>query len=226
MRKTRQFCFYTIAGALTLAAITLVFVTYAAKSTVPLYAWTKANQSGWKGKLYTADAELGFAYIPNSQGAEKIPMGPDIPTRFDELGFRVPVGIDASSSQRPLVLALGCSYTYGAKVCAEDAYPYLVGLSLNGTSKNGGVSSYGLSQMLISAMKFVPVLKPDYLLVQFSPWLVSRATTPFAPSHFGELPVPFFYEKDQGFALYPPVLLWFGFLSSCEEFSGSWVSSS
>jgi hypothetical protein len=73
------------------------------------------------------------------------------------------------------VLALGCSFTYGAATNAENTYPYLVGQRLAGTTRNAGVSSYGLSQMMILAKRLVPAYKPDYLLVQYSPWLVDRS---------------------------------------------------
>ena len=155
--------------------------------------------------MHKADPELGFAPIPNSQGAMIFPNGPDIPARYDADGFRVPLEEQQSASERrPLILALGCSYTYGDGTYAEDTYPYLVGQYLGGTTKNGGVCSYGLSQMIMLGRRLVPMYKPDYLIVQYSPWLVSRAISPFAPSLFGKVPTPYFYKKD-GLALHWPV---------------------
>ena len=198
--------FFSIVTTLLIIIIFLVcYVSYVAFATAKIYQSIKTNQRGWKGNVHTADAELGFAPIPNSEGAHVFPIGPDIPMRYDKDGFRTPMVVGVSSRPKPLILALGCSFTYGDAIHAEDAYPYLVGQFLNGTSKNAGVCSYGLSQMLIIARKLVPIHKPDYLLVQYSPWLVERAQTPFTPSYFGKVPVPFFYEKDNGVGLYPPV---------------------
>jgi hypothetical protein len=181
---------------------------YVAFRTGAIYKNIKTNQRGWQGKVHVADVKLGFSPVRNTVGAQVFPMGKDIPIRYDEDGFRAPVeALESSKPSRPLILALGCSFTYGAAIYAKDAYPYLVGKSLKGTSKNAGVCSYGLSQMLLLARELVPTHKPDYLLVQYSPWLVKRARRPFAPSYFGKLPKPFFYEKDHHFAIYPPVFL-------------------
>ncbi len=49
------------------------------------------------------------------------------------------------------MLTLGCSFTYGAANHAEDTFSYLVGNYFGGSTKNAGVSSYGLSQMVINA---------------------------------------------------------------------------
>lgn len=203
----RKFFFWIVIVLLPLIISALFLMSYAAYKTAYIYHDIKTNQRGWKGHVQAADAELGFAPIPNSEGAHVFPIGPDIPMRYDEDGFRAPMKVGVASRPRPLILALGCSFTYGDASYAEDTYPYLVGQSLKGTSKNAGVCAYGLSEILLVAKKLVPIHKPDYLLVQYSTWLVTRAQDPFAPSHFGRLPVPFFYEKDHRLALHPPVFL-------------------
>ncbi len=186
----------------------VVYIGYSAYRTVDLYKNIKTKQRGWKGNVHAPDAELGFSPVPNSYGAHLFPVGPDIPMRYDEDGFRVTMEDGrALKRPRPLILALGCSFTYGDATYAKDTYPYLVGRSLKGTSKNAGVCSYGLSQMLLLAKKLIPVHRPDFLLVQYSPWLVGRAQTPFAPSYYGKIPTPFFYDKDNSFALNSPVFL-------------------
>ena len=123
--------------------------------------------------------------------------------RFDKNGFRVPVGDTPTESHgSPLVLTLGCSFTYGDAVYARDTYPYLVGQSLKGTTKNAGCCSCGLSQMLILAGKLIPSHKPDYLIVQYSPWLISRSLSPFSPTYGGKSPAPYFYG-DEGLVTTP-----------------------
>ncbi|HTN44650.1 MAG TPA: hypothetical protein VMN77_12740 [Nitrospiria bacterium] len=173
-----------------------------------IYAHLKSNSRDWKGSPHRADSELGYAPIPNATGAHVFPIGPDIPMRYDEFGFRVPVdsGSDRENS-RPLLLALGCSFTYGDATYAEDTYPYLVGKLLHGTMQNAGVCSYGLTQMLILARKLIPLHRPDYILVQYSPWLVERATQKFASSYYGKLPVPYFYDSGNELKIRPPVFL-------------------
>ncbi|MCH7530842.1 MAG: hypothetical protein IIB36_03660 [Gemmatimonadetes bacterium] len=65
------------------------------------------------------------------------------------------------------------------------------------------MSSYGLTQMLLAARDLLPRVEPDLLIVQYSTWLVDRATQPFAPSYFGLIPVPYFYG-DEGIELHGP----------------------
>jgi hypothetical protein len=193
--------FYTVMFLMPIAFFALCSLSYVAYKTVRLFH----TRQGWKGHIHAVHPLLGYAPVPNARGAEVFQSGPDIPTWSDEDGFRVPVDKGASSHPRPLILALGCSCTYGYATRAEDAYPYLAGRSLNGTSKNAGVSGYGLSQMFLLAKKLLPALKPDYLLIQYSPWLVDRAQTPFQELHIGRIPMPYFYEKDSHFAIHPPV---------------------
>ncbi len=203
----RRLLFSTVSVLIPVAVFVLAYMGYAAHKSAPLYDYIKTNQRGWKGHVHRADTVLGFAPAPNSAGAEVFPIEPNIPMRYDEKGFRVPVEVEAISRQRPLILALGCSFTYGAAVRAQNAFPHLVGLSLNGTSKNAGVCGYGLSQMLILARRLVPTYQPDYLLVQYSEWLVDRVQMPFAPFYFGEVPTPFLYLKDGRLVMHPPVFL-------------------
>lgn len=205
--KKKRLVFYFVMFAIPLTATAAIYLGYTVYRTVDLYDYVKSKQRGWEGDVHRADPELGFSSKPNSKGAHVFPIGPNIPMRYDEGGFRVPVDDDSDSlSSSLLLLALGCSFTYGDATYAEDTYPYLVGKYLNGTMKNAGVGSYGLSQMLILAKRLVPIHKPDYLLVQYSPWLVNRATRQFAGSYFGRLPNPYFYEEN-GFVLHPPLFL-------------------
>lgn len=203
----KKILFYTVMLLLPFSVITLAYISYTGYKSSQFYRNLKTNQPGWAGKVYVADAQFGYVPVPNSEGSRVTPMGPNVPVRWDEDGFRVPLELDEASDQRPLILSLGCSFTFGELNYARDTFPYLIGRSLKGTSKNAAVGGYGLSQMLLLAEELVPIHKPDYLLVQYSPWLVNRAQYPFAPSNWGITPTPFFYEKDRSFALSPPVFL-------------------
>jgi hypothetical protein len=150
------------------------------------------------GRLFQSDAELGYAHIPGSRGFMMFPLGPELPVRNDSRGFRIPVWQDSDALSRPLVLGLGCSVTYGDACLAEDTYTYLTGKALGGSSINAGACGYGLEQMLLLARKLIPQYKPDYVLVQFSGWLVARAMTGFAPVYWGKAPVPFYTRDDAG----------------------------
>lgn len=207
LSRKKRLAFSFIIFLIPATTISAIYVVYTGYRTAPIYWSVKHNERGWKGKLMRSDAELGFAPIPDSSGAEVLPMSDDIPARYDKDGFRVPLE-DASNSSvnpHPSVVTLGCSFTYGAATNAEDTYPYLVGRLLRGTTRNAGVGSYGLSQMMVLAKRLVPAYKPDYLLVQYSPWLVERAQTPFAPTYFGKVPNPYFFVSQNELLLQRPV---------------------
>jgi hypothetical protein len=186
--------------------ILIFYAGYTVHRTKSFYSYVKSSQRASYGKVIIFDHELGFAPIPNSTGWLIFPIGPEIPVRFDEHGFRVPAdGKSVSQKKSPVTLTLGGSFTYGDANYAEDTYPYLIGQSLGGHTLNKGVGSYGLSQMLILAKRLVPSHKPDYLIVQYSPWLTSRAQRPFAPTYFRKIPTPYFYGENQELLLHPPV---------------------
>ena len=169
------------------------------------YTFLKSDHRGFKGKVHRADPELGFAAVPGGQGFHVFPVGPPLPMRYNADELRVPAGDSAASPRRrPFVLALGCSFTYGDACLAEDTYAYRVAEGLGGTALNAGKCAYGLSQMLILARRLVPRYKPEYVLVQFSPWLVGRGTSGFARSTFGLVPVPYLTLADGRVGLQPP----------------------
>jgi tetratricopeptide (TPR) repeat protein len=207
-RRKKILFFGVLFGILLPLVFSLLYFGSLLSNTAQLYQFVKSNQYGWKGALHAYDPALGLAPIPNSQGAE-ILYGAEIPVRFDQNGFRVPADDTLPPSPpRPLTLALGCSFTYGTKSLAEETYPYRVGRYMNGTSLNAGVTGYGLAQMLILARRLIPQYKPDYVLVQYSPWLVDRAQSPFFPTFYGRVATPFFADSpDGGLFLQPPLFV-------------------
>lgn len=177
----------------------LAWVGSAVARSRTLYREVTAGTRGWKGEVHTADPRLGVAPVPGARGAEVLPIGDDVPMRFDEHGFRAVVGSTAPEPRpRPLVMAFGCSFTYGAGVLAEEAYPYLVAEGLGGTALNAGVCSWGLAQMLLRARDLIPEWRPDVVLVQYADWLVARAIRKFGPAYVGKLPSPRFVDDGKG----------------------------
>lgn len=180
-------------------------IVYRARS---LYSYATEQSRGWLKPVHEGDALLGWRPIAGVRSAHTFKFGPPIPMGFDEEGFRTPLGKERRCSRRPIVLALGCSFTYGDACAAEDTFPYKVAEALGGTELNAGVCSYGLAQMLILAERLIPEHRPDYVLVQYSPWLVDRATEHFAPTYFSYSPSPYFANATDGeLKLKPPVFL-------------------
>src|SRR5688572_21914200 len=164
----------TLVYVLYLAAVGMVggYALLLGQRSWAAWSFLKSDHLGFRGRVHQADAELGFAAVPAADGFHVFPIGPPIPMRYDEDGFRVPAGTPAGQPRRrPLVMALGCSFTYGDGCRAEDVYVHRVAQELGGTALNAGKCAYGLSQMLLLARKLIPAYQPDYVLVQFSTWL-------------------------------------------------------
>ncbi len=171
-----------------------------------LYFYIKQHGAGWRGRLITADPDLGFRMIPNARGAEILSIGPDVPVRIDADGFRVPLSeSDVAAAGTPRALAIGCSFTFGAACVAEETYTSDLSRTLGFRCINAGVPSFGLSQVVIQAQRLIPRYHPDYVIVQYSPWLVARSQVYYAPSHFGKFPTPYFFESaGDTVAIHPP----------------------
>ncbi|HPJ71286.1 MAG TPA: hypothetical protein PK636_01220 [bacterium] len=193
-------------GGATFLGATAVYLVSVAVRALPIYNYIKADRRGWEGKVHAADPRIGFAPIPGSSGAHIFPVGPDIPMRYDADGCRIPAGGDPrAGSDRVFLLSLGCSYTYGDGCRAEDTFTDVVGSTLGLRTVNGGVCSYGLATMLLRARELIPRLRPEIVLVQWSPWLLSRAKSPFAAVYFGVVPQAYFYDTPEGVAIHSPV---------------------
>lgn len=200
----------TFAGisAVTLLLAVVAYGLFLYVRSADFYDYAKCGTRGWINSPHELDAELGFRAAPGKTGEEFYAVGPNIVSRISRDGFRIPVGApDTVPTQRPLVLSLGCSFAFGSSTLAEENYAYLFAAGLHGTALNAGVSSYGLSHMLLRARKLIPRYKPDIVIFQYAPWLVDRSFG-YAPTYFAKLPGPYFYRAaDGGLRLHGPFYL-------------------
>ncbi len=190
----------------TLLLSAAAYLFYRQGDCAAMYAGLKDNSRGWVNSPHVGHPELGIALKPGALGAETYPIGPDVPTRISSQGFRIPLDApDSLPLEHPLVLSLGCSFTFGSSCLAEETFAWLTGRLLAGTGLNAGVSSHGLAQMLLLARELVPRFGPDYVLAQYSPWLVDRAVDGYLPTFHGKLPAPYFHVREDGdLLLHPP----------------------
>ncbi|MDD2889059.1 MAG: hypothetical protein PHE49_00265 [bacterium] len=173
--------------------------------TSKLYKHIKGPSCGWKGKLWQSDTTLGTRPIPNAKGFETFVISKDVPIKFDRNGFRVPVFCTDTTIKRPLFLFLGCSFTFGMACPAEESFPYIVSQDTKGSSMNAGICAGGLSQMLLLSRELVPHYKPDFVIVQYSPWLAQRATLMGAPTYIAVTPVPYISKTKDGKNVISPI---------------------
>lgn len=202
----------------------LVILYYFSKVSLQVYPIYKhmASTEGkhWTGNVFQADPVLGHKPVECLSGTLNMTFNHTLihntPIKFDENGFRIPVETACNRSfNRPLILFLGDSFTEGADCNAEKTFSAIVGDSIHGTSINAGVSSYGFSQMLLLARTLIPKYKPDYVVVQNSPWLSERAINRYAPTFGLAIPCPYFANVNGIVQIVPPA-----FSTSC--FSLNW----
>jgi hypothetical protein len=203
MTRRRRVLFWAILVGLVAAFAWAASVV--ARSTTG-YLYVKQQPPGWRGEVVRSDPRLGFAPVAESAGAEILPQGFLEPIRFDAEGFRIPVEPGPVQESRPVLLALGDSFTFGTACRAEETFPFLVGRGLGLRVLNAGFPGYGLSQMLALAREHVPRHRPQLLLVQASTWLSDRASRYVRRGEFDLVPVPFFSKGSGGEITWQPPL--------------------
>lgn len=172
------------------------------------------SDGNFKRIEYQPDKTLGYKPIPHARTHhiykikdKNIPT-PKIPIAYDSNGFRIPLSEaskETTEHKKVSLLFLGCSFTFGAACYAEETFPFLVAKETHLAYINAGVSSYGLAHMLILAEKLIPQYKPDYVIIQYSPWLVTRSVNIYGPIDVFPLPTPYFAATNNQCVLKPPI---------------------
>lgn len=110
----------------------------------------------------------------------------------DELGWVSPMRSPTTvSGQGQLIAAFGDSFTYGAEVDADEAWPFLLDEQLpDAEVLNLGVPGYGLDQAYLRYRLDGERLQPDIVLMGFILEDAERNTTPFRPFAFARTSVP------------------------------------
>ena len=163
-----------------------------------LYTYVKSSPT----ELLTSgildyNPSLGYSAQPESSGQMQFLLPPNIPVDYDARMFRVVPGYTADADS-PLMLFLGCSWTHGDATRAEETFAHRVGSHMHARYFNAGYHAYGLSQMLLRAREVIKTDRPDYVLVQYSPWLVDRSMRHFAGGRFLQRPIPYFTKTQEG----------------------------
>lgn len=172
-----------------------------------LYFFTKTYKQDEKGKLWQTDDILSYKGKPNFEGTQNYFIGDsiqgEIATYFDSLGFR-----NTSKDKRlpfdTLNLFLGCSFTFGSYIKAEDTYAHKISNLIHNNYINAGGSGYGIGQMLILLDSLIKNNNFKYVFIQLSPWLVDRAMQINAPFYYFYRPIPYFSESGNSFKLNRP----------------------
>lgn len=205
LRSSKLIIFYSIFALFSFFLISIPYFYFTFQRTIPIYESVKSNQRGWTGHLRRQDPVLSHVPIPNSVGTEIMVFPPHIPVRIDENGFRIPTDGNPRAGAHPLLLTLGCSFTFGAAVPAENTFSFLIAEKLQGHVINAGECSYGLGQMYVQASRLVEKNHPDLVVVQYATWLTQRAQNRFLPTYIIPIPGVYFYKQGNSLALQTPV---------------------
>ncbi len=163
----------------------------------------KNSEKRWSENVFRSDSRYGYSPIPGKNVFHTMASGVKIPVVFDDDGIRI---ASKKELKLPKILFLGCSFTHGYGVKAEETFSYLAGKDLGFESLNAGVPGWGLSQILLKAQELIPKVKPDFVVVQFSKWLPERSAEFYAPFNFGKSPTPYFCSSGKGdIAINPPL---------------------
>jgi hypothetical protein len=185
-----------------------MFITNRALVINKYYGYSKKIEERTSGNLWKADDFLAHKGIANSVGYYEYFIGDSISgriyTRFDSLGYRT-VNTNSLIISDTLNLFLGCSFTFGDFIKAEEGYPYQTSKLLNNNFINGGASAYGLGQMIQLVDSLTPKFRFKYVFIQLSPWLADRAMELNGPTYYDYRPFPYFSETKNGFTLNYPL---------------------
>jgi hypothetical protein len=155
-------------------------------------------RSEWPSGAHSPDPELGFRPTRDFSGTM---LDGSYHVQTDKLGSRIPRHARPDVIEPNGLLALGCSFTYGYLVDAEQAFPYVIGQSLEIPSYNFAVCAYSYVTAILLLKQLerdgtLARLAPQFLLLGAGSWLEDRSRSPFYPSDTLPFTYPYLRKQD------------------------------
>jgi hypothetical protein len=181
---------------LILVAFNTYFTIYIHKKLVQV-----ASKPGrWPVGAYVYDDAIGFDFAPNISGP--VNRG-HFYVKSHQYGYRISEYEDATSHQPGGVLSLGCSFTYGDEVEANQTFTRLVADSLKISAYNYGICSFSYIHALLKAQELkdqgiLDKLRPEYVILGCWSGLPDRSRSPFPPLASKSLSMPAAYITKDG----------------------------
>lgn len=131
------------------------------------------SRPGRKVGLFEYDKHLGWKNRANYEETYNLPYRTTL-EKINKDGWRDEEYDFAKKKGVFRIAVLGCSFTYGLGVNAEETYPQRLKAILNESKHrefqvlNFGVNGYGLDQMTINYEKFVRRYDPDLVILQYA----------------------------------------------------------
>jgi hypothetical protein len=103
-------------------------------------------------------------------------------------------------AERPTIVAVGDSFTFGQDVGDSDSWPAALERLLGYRVVNGGVNAFGFDQTVLRGERLSEIFAPDLLIVSFIPNNVVRCEYSYFLGH----PKPYFELDGAGLRQHPP----------------------
>lgn len=164
------------------------------------------TSSMWPIGSYRYHETIGFKLAPSFSGV----VGNNaFFLKTHHLGYRIPKFVDSESFDPGGILSVGCSFTFGAFVEAEETFSYITAKHFNLPSYNYGVCSYSYVSVILQLEDLhkrgiLEKLKPSIVILGAGNWLIERSLKPFYPTADLQFGYAFIGKKDNRLQVMQP----------------------
>lgn len=165
-------------------------------------------QGRWPVSSYRYNADMqNFELVPSFS---KRLLNGHFYLKTHSLGYRIPEQADQVDFRPGGLLAIGCSFTFGDSVEAEETFSYLAARKLGLDAYNFGVCSYSYASSIIQLEDLerrgvLKALRPSIIVLGTGSWMVERSLNTFYPSPEMQLAYPYISgQGGQASIVYPP----------------------
>ncbi|MDP8234129.1 MAG: hypothetical protein P9M06_04950 [Candidatus Saelkia tenebricola] len=167
-----------------IVVIVIVFSLFTINSYFAIKYLRALGKSRWPEGAIRTNATTGYNMSPSFSSTM---LDKSFSICSHELGYRIPMFANNSSIEQGGILSVGCSFTYGDRVEAEQTFTYLTAEKLHMPSYNYGVCSYSYASVILQLnelrqREILDKLKPKILILGAGNWLVKRSLIPFFPT--------------------------------------------
>ncbi len=182
-----------------LIVLILIAIIYTTASVVLAYYIFKNPQHLFGlTEICEPDNKLGWSLKKQHYYSYILPTNNKlIEYQSNSIGCRVDTKYTDNKNTGGVYLFLGCSCTYGLNCNAFETYPEVVSKHFNKKCVNASIPGTGFAVMLERARELIPKMKPEYLFVQNSNWLMDRSSVAWAETFPWVLSVPYFVVRNQ-----------------------------
>ncbi len=134
---------------------------------------------------------------------QTLSCGVNDPMRLDsELGT-LPAGkVETITGKGMKIMILGDPFLWGGNCPHQESLPYLTAKKLDATLTGSSLSAYNLAQFMLRAKQAIERDKPDFVVIQYSSWLIDRSMKPRLGYLVQDYQVPYFYQTpERGIAI-------------------------